>query len=177
MDALLSIRMKILSSTLAALMAAGTLLAAPEVRQLDKADVLPLALEDRFEFRKVKIQKHDPELELSTPSEMMRFERRRLDFGAITALDRKMRYGQYFTFFWRAGREADITVRLEYRQSNLGPYLLAKEVDYPDAKGSYSTDFEVIGDEYLNDGRVTMWRAVLIENGKIVGLTQSYLWN
>jgi hypothetical protein len=29
----------------------------------------------------------------------------------------------------------------------------------------------------LEDGKVTAWRAVLIENGKIVALNQSFLWN
>jgi hypothetical protein len=39
------------------------------------------------------------------------------------------------------------------------------------------TAFKIIGDDYIEDGRITSWRALLIENGKIVGLTQSYLWN
>ena len=43
-------------------------------------------------------------------------------------------------------------------------------------KGSVKTEFTVIGDDYLENGPVTNWRALLIVNGRIVGLTQSYLW-
>jgi hypothetical protein len=38
------------------------------------------------------------------------------------------------------------------------------------------TEFTVIGDDYLQDGRVTSWRCLLIENGKIVAENRSYLW-
>jgi hypothetical protein len=44
------------------------------------------------------------------------------------------------------------------------------------AKGTVKSSFSVIGDEFLWDGPVTAWRCLLIENGRIVGFTQSYLW-
>jgi len=53
----------------------------------------------------------------------------------------------------------------------------AKEYVIKDAKGSYMSEFDVIGDQYTEDGKVCGWRVVLIENGKIVGLNQSFLWN
>ena len=68
-------------------------------------------------------------------------------------------------------------MRLEYRQENLGSFVQAREVSCKDAKGSMKSEFDIIGDDYIEDGRVTAWRALLIENGRIVGLTQSYLWN
>jgi hypothetical protein len=34
-----------------------------------------------------------------------------------------------------------------------------------------------VGSDYFEDGRVSGWRVLLIENGKIVGLTQSFLWD
>ena len=37
--------------------------------------------------------------------------------------------------------------------------------------------FFVIGDEYNENGKVNGWRVMLIENGKVVGLNQSFLWN
>jgi hypothetical protein len=42
--------------------------------------------------------------------------------------------------------------------------------------GSRKSSFEVTGDEYLESGRVTAWRALLIVDGKIVALRQSYMW-
>jgi len=149
----------------------------PEGREVAKPEVLPLALSDEFEFRKVKIFLNDPELQKPAADPMIQFQRERVDFGAVTSFDRQQREGFYYTFFWRTDRTADLTVRFEYRQSNLGPYVLAKEVDYPGVRGSQRTKFQVIGDNYREDGRVTQWRALLIENGKVVGLTQSYLWN
>ena len=56
-------------------------------------------------------------------------------------------------------------------------YVQAKELEYKGAKGSFRSEFDVIGSRYVEDGKVNGWRALLIENGKIVGLTQSFLWN
>lgn len=39
------------------------------------------------------------------------------------------------------------------------------------------SEFQIIGDDYEQDGQVTAWRAVLIENGRIVAVNQSFLWN
>jgi hypothetical protein len=154
----------------------GAAIAAQQARLLGKANLLPLALSDDFEFRKTKLFLNDPKLVQSTGEEMITFERQRANFGAITSAERRERQGHYFTFFWKAKREADITIRLEYRQTNLADYVQAQEIVHPAAKGSMKSEFRVRGDDYLEDGRVTAWRALLIENGKVVGLTQSFLW-
>jgi hypothetical protein len=52
----------------------------------------------------------------------------------------------------------------------------AQEASYPNARGSYKTEFKVVGDDYLDDGRVTAWRCSLIENGRIVAERHSYMW-
>ena len=165
----------------AALALAATGWSAPPTppRLLEKARVLPLALDDAFQFRKTKTFLNDPELvrQVQTQQEMIRFEQQRVNFGAITGNDRRERYGQYFTFFWRTARKGDVTMRFEYRQANLGSYVQARERDYPAAKGSFKSEFNIVGDDFLEDGKVTAWRAVLIENGKIVALNQSFLWN
>ncbi len=147
------------------------------VVQLEKPKALPLALDDAFGFGKVKTFLHNRELEIATQNPMIRFERRRLDFGAINSDEVRQREGHYFTFFWKAGRAADVTVRLEYRQERLGTYVQAKEIRYGAAKGAMKTEFSVVGDEYHQDGQVTAWRAVVIEGGRVVALNQSFLWN
>ena len=151
--------------------------AAEHPRALEKANVLPLALDDAFEFRKTISFLNDPELQKPSFDAMINFDRQRINYGAINGYERRLRYGHYFTFFWRAERKADLTVRFEYRQQNLGAHVQAKEFYYKDAKGSYKSEFEVIGDDYAEEGKINGWRVVLIENGKIVGLTQSFLWN
>lgn len=160
-----------------ALFGATAVFGAPPARPLDKANVLPLALDDHFEFRKAKLFLQDPDFLKATSDRMIAFERQRINFGAVTSYDEQQRRGHYLTFFWRATREANLTVRLEYRQANLGSYVQAKEVAYKGVKGSGKTEFRIIGDDYREDGRVTAWRALLVENGKIVALNQSFLWN
>lgn len=156
--------------------AAGLCAERPKPLILPKANVLPLALDDDFAFRKTKILFNDPRIQKQTTTPMIAFERQRVNFGAVTQYDRQQRYGQYYTFFWRASRPADVTVRFEYRQERLGAYVQAQERFYSKAKGTYQSDFSVIGDDYNEEGRVTSWRAVVIENGKIVALNQSFLW-
>ena len=144
---------------------------------IDKANVMPLALDDAFQFRKSIIQLNDPQLNKPAFDPMINFERTRINYGALNSYERRVRYGHYFKFFWRSSRKANLTVRFEYRQQNLGAYVQAKEYNYNDAKGSFMSEFDVIGDQYQEDGKVCGWRVLLIENGKIVGLNQSFLWN
>jgi hypothetical protein len=141
-----------------------------------KVNVLPLALSDDFEFRKTLLFLND-DTNVRTSNEMLTARRRKINFGAVDSTDANARKGNYFTFYWRAHRQTALTVRLEYRTEKLGDYVQAREITYLRAKGSHRTDFAVIGDDYLDDGRITAWRAILIENGQIVALNQSFLWN
>ena len=106
----------------------------------------------------------------------IQFERQYRLFGAVTKLDTRERIGNYFDFFWRARRMANLTVRLEYKQEKLHAHIQAQEISYPDARGTYKSEFKVVGDDYFDDGRVTAWRCLLIENGTIVAETHSYMW-
>lgn len=190
--------MKFAALFLLAVMSAGTVLAArepkPTPRVLTKVDALPVALSDDFQFRKTKIfllTETPPKAKRSISSAMssnpnnptagiaeasIGFERSYRLHGAITAADKNQRYGNYFDFFWRTKRPAKVTVRLEYRQEKLRAFLQAREVSYENAKGNQKTEFTIIGDDYLQDGRVTAWRCLLIENGRIVAENRSYLW-
>jgi hypothetical protein len=148
-----------------------------ESHTIDKANVLPLALDDSFQFRKTMIEFNDPQLNKPSFDPMINFERSRINFGALNSYERRARYGSYFVFYWRSKRPTDLTLRFEYRQQNLGAFVQAKEINYKAAKGTIRSEFDVIGDQYIEDGRVNGWRAILIENGKIVALNQSFLWN
>ena len=156
-----------------------------EFRQLKEATPLATALDPAFEFRKTKLflLGHAPGAKVQTgffrggPRDpAVGFEGAYRLHGAVTGLDHRGRFGHYFDFFWRAKREAAITVRLEYRQDKLRAFTQAREVDYPRARGSQKTSFAVIGDDFWNDGHVLAWRCLLIEKGRIVAETRSYLW-
>ena len=147
---------------------------------LENSNVLPEALSDDFEFRKFKIFRNALPTATATPIPtkdlMIDFERRRRVWGAINDYERRQLTGQYFTFFWKAKRRANLTLRLEYRQVNLKNYVQARELNYPNAKGSYTSEISILGEDYEQDGAITSWRAILVEDRKIVGLLQSRTW-
>jgi len=174
-------------------------------RLLDRVVPLPTVLSDDFQFRKTKLylltetvpgqEKGSSDqtvqgatkggkLSSTAPSSKsttvqdasIRFERPYRLFGAVTRLDQRERMGNYFDFFWKARRTADLAVRLEYRQEKLHAHVQAQEISYSNARGSYKTEFKVVGDDYFDDGRVTAWRCLLIENGRILAETHSYMW-
>jgi hypothetical protein len=163
------------------LLATGALVVGAEnPAPIEKANVLPLAITDDFEFRKFEIFKNAPPIPGASPIPtrdlMIDFERKHRLWGAIEGPEYAAKTGQYFTFFWRSKRPADLTLRLEYRQANLKNYVQARELYYPNAKGRHTSEFAIVGNDYENDGPITSWRAILIEDRKIVALLQSVTW-
>jgi len=167
---------------------AGTAVAAEKPRQVAEPKSLPVVLDSDFQFRKTKLfslTEKDPAQAVkarsfnklsSSPDASLSFERSYRLFGAITLVDQRQRAGEYFDFFWRAKRNANITIRLEYRQEKLRAFVQAREAFYPNARGSQKTEFAIIGDDYLDDGRIIAWRCLLIESGRIVAINRSFLW-
>jgi hypothetical protein len=149
---------------------------------IETANVLPLALSDDFQFRKFTIFRNTPPspkpgaTPIPTRDLMIQFERKRRLWGGVDAVESAQHIGQYFAFFWRAKRQADLTLRLEYRQTNLQNYVQAREIHYPNARGSHASEFAIVGRDYYEDGPITTWRAVLIEDRRIVALLQSRTW-
>jgi hypothetical protein len=160
---------------------------------------LPVARNSDFEFRKTKIytlsqnpyvtgQKTPGAADTSKKGGLSRsksvdqeasllFERSYRLHGAVTALDQRRRFGQYFDFFWRVKRPADLTVRFEYKQEKLKAFVQAKEQTYQNVDGTNRSEFRVVGDEYFDDGQVLAWRCLLIEHGRIVAEKRSFLWD
>jgi hypothetical protein len=172
-----------------------------EPRVVEKVTPLPVALSTDFEFRKTKLfflsEKALTQRARQTTSTLkpgtlsgtapaqktatlqdapITFERQYRLFGAVTNLDQRQRFGDYFDFFWRAKRPADLTVRFEYRQEKLHEFVQAQEISYRNVRGTHKTEFKVVGDDYFDDGRVIAWRCLLIENGRIVAENRSYMW-
>src|SRR5213079_2031069 len=170
-----------------------------EPKVVEKVTSLPVALDKDFEFRKTKLfflseqtpkasarargtsslgaKSNTPNQKTATVQDApITFERQYRLYGAVTALDRRQRFGDYFDFFWRAKRASDVTVRLEYRQEKLHEHVQAQEITYSSVRGTHKTEFKVVGDDYFDDGRVMAWRCLLIENGTIVAETHSYMW-
>jgi hypothetical protein len=163
-----------------------------EPRMLTKVNPLPVALDPDFKIRKTKTYHLSeagllpgaskaggivPSSKGSTSQDAsIIFERQYRLHGAVTALDQRQRFGNYFDFFWRVERDANVTMRLEYRQEKLHAHVQAQEMAYTNARGKHKTEFKVVGEDYFQDGRIVAWRCLLIENGKIVAEKRSYLW-
>jgi hypothetical protein len=182
------------------IIASGLARAVEEPKVLEKVTPLPVALSKDFEFRKTKLfflseraptQSQSQRQTTSTlggkstsstqktatlQDAPITFERQYRLFGAVTGVDQRQRFGDYLDFFWRAKRPADVTVRLEYRQEKLHEHIQAQEISYRNVRGTRKTEFKVIGDDYLDDGRVIAWRCLLIENGRVVAENHSYMW-
>jgi hypothetical protein len=172
-----------------------------EPKVVEKVTPLPVALDPNFEFRKTRLffmsekgglkaseRAHDSSNKVggksNTPNQKTSvlqdapivFERQYRLYGAVSGIDQRQRFGDYFDFFWRAKRPSDVTVRLEYRQEKLHEHTQAQEITYRNARGTNKTEFKVIGDDYFDDGRVIAWRCLLIANGRIVAENRSFLW-
>ncbi|MEI9896796.1 MAG: hypothetical protein WDN28_23805 [Chthoniobacter sp.] len=120
---------------------------------------------------------NDPQINKPSFDAMINFERTRINYGALNSYERRARYGHYFKFYWRSSRKADLTLRFEYRQQNLGAFVQAKELNYKDAKGSYMSEFDILGDQYNEDGKVCGWRGDHDRKRKNRRTQQVLLWN
>jgi hypothetical protein len=172
-----------------------------EPKVVEKVTPLPMVLDPNFEFRKTRLffmsekgvkpseRAHDSNNKLggksnNSPNQKTStlqdapivFERQYRLYGAVTGVDQRQRFGNYFDFFWRTKRPSDVTVRLEYRQDKLHEHVQAQEITYGNVRGTHKTEFKVIGDDYFDDGRVIAWRCLLIANGRIVAENRSFLW-
>ncbi|MFI0347932.1 MAG: hypothetical protein ACH346_04045 [Chthoniobacterales bacterium] len=149
----------------------------PAMVKLEKANVLPLQIDSDFVFRKETHFLNDPATFRRSHSEPIDFIRRSYMWPATTKLEQDDLRGEYLNFYWwNHGPAQDATIRLEYHQAGLGNAVLAREFSYPHIQGSVRTIFKIVGDDYLENGRVTSWRAIIIVNNRIVALTQSFLW-
>lgn len=111
-----------------------------------------------------------------TDDEMIRFEQRHYLYGAVDGQDIKDRYGNYFTIFWATKTKQPVTVRLEYRQGSTASQIHALEVVVNKPKSRNETKFQITGDDYKKNGKVTQWKASIVDQGTVVAEYKSYLW-
>lgn len=130
------------------------------------------------QISKVKYFHLNPEIPLATEERALQMERDYHLYGAVTRAQQMERAGHYYTIFWKAeDRTEPLLVRFEYRQANSG--LVSKTVEVPvdRIRRNNLTRFEVTGDAYRDEGRVTAWRVSLVRGGEILASQASYLWN
>src|SRR5215475_2089762 len=142
-----------------------------EPKVVEKVAPLPVALDKDFQFRKTKLfflsetgpkpserarqetskvggKSNSPNQKTATLQDApIVFERQYRLYGAVSYVDQRQRFGDYFDFFWRVKRPSDVTVRLEYRQEKLHQHTQAQEITYQNVRGTHRTEFKVIGDD------------------------------
>lgn len=97
--------------------------------------------------------------------------------GALTNVERAARVGNYYTVYWKTEDEVSpVSIQFQYRQSSTGSAVKMQEQTYTTHKGKGSTKFNVLGQDYRQDGRVIAWKATATQNGVEIGSQASFLW-
>jgi hypothetical protein len=127
---------------------------------------------------KVKYYHLVPQNPIVVADPAINFERQHLLYGAVTKAEVMNRGGHYYSVFWKAeDRSQPVTVRFEYRQANSGLTTKVLEEEVSDIRRSNTTKFQVTGDEYNTNGRVTAWRMTVMRGKEELVSKASFLWN
>jgi hypothetical protein len=130
----------------------------------------PEALEVRpFHMRDLTFESKD--------EPMIRGEQRRRLHGAIGVREQEQRLGHYYTVLWHDEAAGEpVRVVFEYQQGSTGSRVLRQEQGFDGGLREGQAEFTVIGDDYLEGGRVLAWRCRLFRGEREVASRQSYLW-
>ena len=109
---------------------------------------------------------------------MVRQEKLRRLYGAITMEERKAKLGQYYTVLWNLPENtgADRKVAFRYLQGGSGSFVKTMSRDLQPGSPGGKEEFGITGDDYFDNGRVLAWKTDLIVDGQTVASEQSYLW-
>ena len=109
---------------------------------------------------------------------MLRHEKLRRLYGAVSLEERKARLGQYYTILWSlpeaVGARREVIFR--YQQGGSGSRVKVMSERIAVGGGAGKVEFAVIGDDYFQRGRVLAWQVSLVVDGKVVAEKRSYLW-
>ena len=111
-----------------------------------------------------------------TDDPMVRHEKARRLYGAISMEERRQRLGQYYSILWNAEAAAEKVILFEYLQGKSGSRVKTMRREIEPGTSSGEVNFNVIGDDYFNNGRVLAWKCSLISDGDVIATEQSYLW-
>ena len=120
-----------------------------------------------------------PEAGSFSENEVVRAERLKKMYGAVSAEERRARLGNYYTVRWDgpAGTEGQaVRVVFDYRQARTASKILTMTEENPGAARG-RVEFAVSGEAYQTGGRVLSWRVRLYRAGTLVDTKKSYLWD
>lgn len=99
--------------------------------------------------------------------------------GAVSMEERRQRLGQYFTVLWSdpsPDRGAPVTVTFEYQQGKTASRIKRLHQVFPAADSRGRASFAVIGDDYIQNGRVLAWQVTVSRGDRKIATERSYLW-
>lgn len=104
-------------------------------------------------------------------------EHKRRMHGAVGVREQEQRLGHYYTVHWHdESTGGPVRVVFEYQQAATASKVLRKVRDFDGSTRKGTAEFQIIGDEYLEGGRVLSWKCTLLRGGEEVASRHSYLW-
>jgi uncharacterized protein YcfL len=110
---------------------------------------------------------------------MVRMEKLRRLHGAVTAVERRNRLGQYYTVFWSdpdGVSQGEVEVVFQYQQGASGSLVKRMSKKFPASEAAGTAEFAVIGEDYFTRGKVLTWKATVHRGNRELASRQSYLW-
>jgi hypothetical protein len=111
-------------------------------------------------------------------AEVMRGEKLRHFYGAVTAEERQGRLGDYYSVSWEGpeGTEGEeVRLVFEYQQAATGSAIKTMEQKFP-GKRVGTGEFVLNGEAYARGGRVLAWRVKFYRGSNLMASRHSYLW-
>lgn len=98
--------------------------------------------------------------------------------GAISMEERRQRLGQYYTVLWQNNdaKSGQVTVTFEYQQGKTGSQIKRMTQSFPTLDVHGRASFAVIGDDYIQNGRVLAWQVTLSRGDREIASRRSFLW-
>jgi hypothetical protein len=116
---------------------------------------------------------------VSTDEPMIRMEKLRRLHGAVTAVERRGRLGQYFTLLWNdpdGVGDGEVEVVFQYQQGASASKVKRLSKRFPASDATGKIEFAVIGSDYFTGGKVLTWKATVFRGNREIASRQSYLW-
>ena len=120
---------------------------------------------DVFKLRSTELADHD--------AAMVRGDQNFVMHGKISESEREKCLGSYYTVI-REDVTKPAVVKFHYQQVATRSKILTKVKNLK--VGERLCEFSIMGDDYLQNGRVLTWKAELIEEGKVKASRQSFMW-
>jgi hypothetical protein len=115
----------------------------------------------------------------SSRDPMIRGEKQRRLFGAVSAVERSARLGAYYTILWcdpQGAGNGEVEILFEYQQGATASKIKRLTRRFGSAEASGKVEFAIIGADYAKNGRVLAWRTTLSRGGRVIATEKSHLW-